>query len=149
MKGSMKMEKYQQRQRSQSVYEPVHHEMPAQELQQQFQPQQQRERRMSVPAGQTMARTIAARFPAAGEGPEPPAVPQLPAQAEMAPRSKRERRLLRERQEEQRRLEAEQRLRQEEEARRHAEEQQRAQEAEDERKRNTWTIMRVNCWRLL
>ena len=142
------MEGYQQRQRSQSVYEPVHHEMPVQE--QQFQPQQQRERRMSVPAGQTMARTIAARFPAAGEGPEPPAVPQLPAQEEMAPRSKRERRLLRERQEEQRRLEAEQRLQQEEEARRraeeqrlrqeeevrrHAEEQRRAQEAEDERQR--------------
>ena len=128
------MDGYQQRQRSQSVYEPVHHEMPVQE-EQQLQPQQQRERRMSVPAGQTMARTIAARFPAAGEGPEPPAVPQLPAQEEMAPRSKRERRLLRERQEEQRRLEAEQRLRQEEDARRHAEEQRRAQEAEEERQR--------------
>ena len=128
------MDGYQQRQRSQSVYEPVHHEMPVQE-EQQLQPQQQRERRMSVPAGQMMARTIAARFPAAGEGPEPPAVPQLPAQEEMAPRSKRERRLLRERQEEQRRLEAEQRLRQEEDARRHAEEQRRAQEAEEERQR--------------
>ena len=129
------MEKYQQRQRSQSVYEPVQHEMPAQELQQQFQPQQQRERRMSVPAGQTMARTIAARFPAAGEGSEPPVAPQLPAQEEVAPRSKRERRLLRERQEEQRQLEAEQRLRQEEDARRHAEQQRRAQEAEEERQR--------------
>ncbi len=129
------MEKYQQRQRSQSVYEPVNHEMPAQELQQQFQPQQQEERRMSVPAGQMMVRDIAARFPAAGEGPEPPAVPQFPAQQEVAPRSKRERRLLRERQEEQHRLEAEQRLRQEEDARRHAEEQRRAQEAEEERQR--------------
>ena len=129
------MEKYQQRQRSQSVYEPVHHEMPVQELQQQFQPLQQEERRMSVLAGQTMARTIAARFPAAGEGPEPPAAPQLPAQEEVAPRSKRERRLLRERQEEQHRLETEQRLRQEEDAQRHAEEQRRAQEAEQERQR--------------
>ena len=141
------MEKYQQRQRSQSVYEPVHHEMPAQELQQQFQPQQQEERRMNVPAGQMMVRDIAAHFPAAGEGPEPPAVPQFPAQQEVAPRSKRERRLLRERQEEQHRLEAEQRLRQEEDARRHAEEQRRAQEAEEERQRRAQEAEEERQWR--
>lgn len=144
----MKMDIYQQRKRSQSVCEPVHHEMSVQETSQQqsqleqsqpqqYQPQQRRSRRMSVPTGQAMARTIATHFPAAGEGSEPPAAPHPPAQEEMAPRSKRERRLLRERQEEQRRQQ-EQRA----EAERQAEEarcldvQQRLQEqAEQERRR--------------
>ena len=133
------MNKYQQQ--SQSVYEPIHREMPVQEFpQQQFQPQQAAER-MRVPAvGQMVARTIAAHFPAAGEGPEPPAAPLPPAQEEAAPRSKRERRLLRERQEEQQRqAEAERQRRLEEQereaARQHAEEQRRLEEQAREAER--------------
>ena len=67
------MDEYQQRQRSQSVYETLHREMPAQEREMwQFQPEhQQRTRRMSDETGQRVARTIAAQFPPAGAGPEP------------------------------------------------------------------------------